>query len=522
VGYRFFPVLFAILIPPLIYLIAHKLTNSLLISMLIALAPAMDNAYLVHNRGAMLEAPQLFFILLSIIFFLHSFYGATANRWLIALGASSACALAIKLNSAAILLLPLVLIFTGRISIWKLVVALISFLTTTVFVWQIHFYLGKQINPTLDSEGTYGISKGFKQIVEQKQAWLPQNLPSSIKEAAAFSARYQGGVPQLDYCKEEENGSSPWLWPFGARTINYRWQRSSQGTSYLYLVANPAAWALGLLGAIGSVILVVRDLIHGRRNAQLILVIVFLLLYLTTWLAPLLLKRVFYLYHYFVPLLFSWILAAIVLGRFKRVPQALFCVIWGPLMLFFFWRLYPLTYYLPVSDGYIQNIAWFDIWDLRCAECRSSYFGSCTALQSGGRRTDPRWSVDIGSLRANYIEQSSGTPVSGPNGIEVVTSSKIQFPINKEFEELSGQVSLHPDSASDLVEIKVIVDGVESWRFTLGTGLDTTSSFKIDLREKNVLILIATKVGEGGRPSAVIWHDFKITRVAQSPASESF
>ena len=43
-------------------------------------------------------------------------------------------------------------------------------------------------------------------------------------------------------------------WPVGARTINYRWETDGSGLyRYLYLVPNPAVWAVSLLAVILSV-----------------------------------------------------------------------------------------------------------------------------------------------------------------------------------------------------------------------------------------------------------------------------
>ena len=85
----------------------------------------------------------------------------------------------------------------------------------------------------------------------------PKNFPTMFKDNLAFMANYNKGVPKLDVCKPDENGSYPLAWLVGDKSINYRWEKSDGGVRYMYLQANPITWFLGLVGIILSLILII-------------------------------------------------------------------------------------------------------------------------------------------------------------------------------------------------------------------------------------------------------------------------
>jgi dolichyl-phosphate-mannose--protein O-mannosyl transferase len=168
------------------------------------------------------------------------------------------------------------------------------------------------------------------------------------------------------------------MWPVGARSINYRWE-TPDGTAYqyLYLQANPVVWGLGLLGVIASISFLLSSFCLHLRLKHRPELITFLGMYLAYMFVVSQFGRVMYLYHYFIPLVFSFLLFAIVLmecrrfGRWKiaewgRTLLALACSIF----IFLAFEAYrPFTYYEPLQDSQVQHRSLLQLWDLKCVNC---------------------------------------------------------------------------------------------------------------------------------------------------------
>ena len=199
-----------------------------------------------------------------------------------------------------------------------------------------------------------------------------------LQEYWQFADQYNNGVPQLDLCKTGENGSPWWSWPIGARSISYQWNRADGFTSSLYLQANPAVWWLSFLAVIASILLLVtswfrRDLFVGYRT----LLFSVLSLYGSYMLVISQIDRVMYLYHYFIPLLLSFVVAGVLVAALSKqlsgkvsmgVQQTCLdaCLV---LVILGFYMYSPFAYHLPLTDAQIQSRAIVPLWDLRCVDC---------------------------------------------------------------------------------------------------------------------------------------------------------
>jgi dolichyl-phosphate-mannose-protein mannosyltransferase len=510
-GYRFFPVIFGALIAPLLYIIILIISNCPYKSFLIALAPTFDNAMIVHSRGAMLESTQIFLILLCILFYLIiNKKNGTSLKDYIYLGIFCGLSLTVKINSLPILLLPTILLFKFRNYFFWFCGFALSFIVTYLIIWQIHFSLSVNVNKNLDGNGFFGISDKYQKIVSSKNSYSPVNLFLGIKESFDYFNRYQKGVPTLDYSKDDENGSSPLLWPLGARTINYRWQQDGNEIKYLYLVANPISWAIGLLGVLSSIFILGSNFLSGRTlNLNLL---AFSTIYFTTWLSPLLMNRVFYLYHYFVPLTFSWLMLGYTINSFfhNKFYKNLFFILtsFGILTAFIFYS--PLTYYKPLSNKEISYRSLLKIWDLRCASCNSIY--SSEKFSAKDSITNDLWKLSISTVQANYIEQDFGTPIQDNNNFEIQTNSKIQFPVNKEYLSLSGEIKSSQDKFYDDILVKIIIDGQVKWSQTIPPNYTNKLSFNLDIKGAQVLTLIAKTKSDNSPSVGLIWKNISLTK----------
>ena len=182
-------------------------------------------------------------------------------------------------------------------------------------------------------------------------------------------------MPRLDVCKPDENGSYPLAWLVGDKSINYRWEKSGDGVRYMYLQANPITWFLGLAGIILSLILIIGRVVFKtplKNNNLFYFITTFTTLYVIYMAIMLRIERVMYLYHYFIPLLFSFILAFLVfnyifedkvVNKSKKLYIGLIImtiIIVGTYKFFS-----PLSYYQPLTTKQFKQRIWFDFWKLK-------------------------------------------------------------------------------------------------------------------------------------------------------------
>ncbi len=396
-GYRLLPTLFAWLVAPLLYGVFWLLLRDRTSAGLLSSLYVFDNAIIVHSRSAMLEPVLEFFVLAMILLFLLLLEWRDRRlRFSIGSFAFGAClggAVTTKLTGLVMILLFVPIVWklvrapqglrrVGGLVFWSA----LGFVMVFCVVWQIHFSLARNVDEALPEKGFYQASQGYRQVLERGESGSIRHFPTMLRDSLAFIDHYQQGVPKLDLCKEGENGSPWFLWPIGARAINYRWETPGGDASapyyYLYLQSNPVAWLLGLTGVvlagtmlIGSLVLPLRHPLERR-----FLLTAFFGLWLGYMVAISRLDRVMYLYHYFLPLLFSFILFGLVvfeirrIGRWKignrlhRIVLVLCAIV--VVGAFVFYR--PLTYYQPITDAQFQRRSLIRLWDLHCVRCDST------------------------------------------------------------------------------------------------------------------------------------------------------
>ncbi|MDX1978528.1 MAG: phospholipid carrier-dependent glycosyltransferase [Pseudanabaenaceae cyanobacterium bins.68] len=387
-GYRFFPALAAWLTAPVMFGIFLVISKNLIAGLLLSSLYLFDNALIVHNRGAMLDGILLFFTCSSILAFLLvlQWRDRPVKFAIAAILYGFYFALAVDTKATGLILLlliPAVLwqIWRDRnLSLKFLLFSLIPFAITFCVVWQVHFSLATQISPNLSNQGYFDVSSDYRQVLEAKATNDPVLFPMMLRESLAYIPNYNANVPKLDMCSLKDGGSPAFLWPFGARTLNYRWE-TADGFQYryLYLQSNPIGWSAGLLGILLCTVLVLAAPLipQGDRTPNLFLMCTFLALYLGYMVVMLTIKRTMYLYHYFPPLIFSYILFGIsttaiaqingkaISTKFKLTTLAIFAL--GIFLAFQFYR--PLTYYEPITDVGFRKRAIFPLWNLKCINC---------------------------------------------------------------------------------------------------------------------------------------------------------
>jgi dolichyl-phosphate-mannose--protein O-mannosyl transferase len=381
-GYRIMPAFFGILVPVVVFLILGGMLGSDWVAFAFALVIAFDNMLIVQSRAGLQDSILIFFCLASILGFV------TTNRkldwhWgaLIALaaiwGVLTGAAASVKLTGLFVVVLAAIyglrLLWARQIRrmiVFGFVFG-VMFAVTYLGLWAVHFSIARQIIGTQD----YGISETHKQILNGE--WNPDPLTRFViqmQDAVAYQHRYEAGVPKLDLTKPDEIGSPWYWWPFGGRTINYRWETpDGKSYRYIYLMSNPITALVSLLGVLLGTALVASDLLFrflpAERRSWLYILVA---LYWAYMIPMMFIERVMYLYHYMPPLVIGTFLFALVLLAAKTLGQnfkrgVLVAIVL--LAIVAFWVYKPLTYYEPLTGTEFQQRNIWPAWDLRCVGC---------------------------------------------------------------------------------------------------------------------------------------------------------
>jgi len=382
IGLRFFPALFGALSGPLFFLVLYSLFPNAILSFFFSFLYLFDNAIIVHSRGAMLDSTGIFFSLLVVLYFLllHKKKVISIVSYGI-LGILTGVVLSVKINGIIFGMLFLFLLVKEIKYRQKNTSVLLFLQKTLVFgmgvimifcgVYYIHISNGQNVV----ENKYYEASEQLKIVLRSKQTGNIVYYSSQLIEHLRFIPHYEKGVPKLDVCKSGENGSHPLTWPFGNKSINYRWEKDSKGVRYLYLQGNPIIWSIGLIGLFLSFILIIGKLIFRlpiTNKPMFRLIMVFTTLYIVYMALSLSLPRVLYLYHYFTPLIFSFILAYLQFiyifenqiknkSKILIITSLLFAVL--IIIIFLFFRSF--TYYAPITDKQFQLRNWFSWWQLK-------------------------------------------------------------------------------------------------------------------------------------------------------------
>lgn len=403
-GVRLFPVIFAILTAPLLFLLLARLVRNPHIAIVFASFYIFDNALVLHLRGAMLEGIQLFFIVSSLLYFTMLWQQKAVVKWwqFGLLGIAIGLNVSTKVNGLVLGLLPFILLLRDDANIFALtgsiknriysalkifskpIVSLLTLILVFASVFYIHFAIATKVidNKYYGASDSQVVSSDrYKDILNNGQAKDLTNFIYQLGANIKYIDVYNNKVPQLKLGDVNENGSSPWTWPIGNKTIAYRWQQHTDDNgiktvSYLYLVPNPVVWLIALIGVILSLSLIISRLIFGLpiRNVRIFyLICIFALLYISYMVGVLQIHRVMYLYHYFIPLVLSFALGALIFAYlFNYLVKSDKQWIFYSLLLIIFFAVFisfafysPLTYYKPLNESQFQMRNILPAWQMK-------------------------------------------------------------------------------------------------------------------------------------------------------------
>ena len=402
-GFRLFPVLLAWLTAPLLFLLFFTITRNRVLAVLFCGLYVFDNALVVHLRGAMLEGPLLFFtvlLLLASVWLLGT--PLDARRRLRNLAVVMGIALGCVLTTKSI---GIVLVWVPIAAAWGLrrdrrraleclaITALVSGIVV-LSVWEIHFSIARRLNPALQEQGFYQTpSPAARAFLEGSQRVPIAAFPALLGEALRYAQWYDSARPEIDFCRSDEKASPFWMWPIGARSVSYWWDTDDGGKSfrYLYLQVNPVVWWTALAGLIAAVSLLVGSVMAppAKPLKHKFLLTTFVALYGLYFVPFRWIHGVMFLYHYFIPLILSFVLLAIVVDEISRIGRFAITMkhkqtaaaVWLVAAFASFWFYKPMTYYeRPMTPEDLQRRAIVALWDLRCITCPHAD-GLCTSPQ---------------------------------------------------------------------------------------------------------------------------------------------
>lgn len=385
-GVRFFPVLFAALAGVLFFLILLKISKNAFLSFLFSFLYLFDNAIIVHSRSAMLEGIQIFFILGAILQGVAAIEKEKPSILdYVYMGLWSGAAVSVKLNGLILALLFAAVVLydqRGNLRLASILDAFkevflkgvafgVSLMGIFVLVFYVHFAFGEKFA----KHTTYKASPEYKQIIQNKENKNPLNFAVMMRDNLKYISEYADGVPRFDPCKKGENGSIAATWPFGNKSINFRWEKKDGKVSYLYLQGNPIVWFGAFFGVVLGAALLIARFVFGletKDKKQFFIISMFSVFYFSYMFVMFNIERVMYLYHYLVPLVFSmFILFGVVNYIFKEAIQSQNKLFYAAAVLFaveivwVWWFFSPLSYYKPLTTMEFNDRIWFDFWKLK-------------------------------------------------------------------------------------------------------------------------------------------------------------
>ncbi len=531
-GYRFFPTLFSCAIPIILFDTLLLLTVSLPIAFLIALLPALDLALPIHSRVAHLESFQIFFILAFLSSYLRLQKSDRKLLWSIVSGLFFGLATSVKVTS--LVLLPLLALFPGTLTDPKRytrpMIAVGAAFLVFFASFYIHYQLGSNVHPELKGDGFFSAPQEIRPQIQKGVSVAA--FPLFFNEWLRFFDNYEKGVPKLNLCKTQENGSYPLLWPIGGGTISYSWKKDGDVTRYVTLLANPAVWAISFLGFLLGFCQIVNRLTTKSESSEKFGMSESLtILYICYYGAMLHVDRVMYLYHAFIPLIFGLIVFALrfeklefLLGyRFDKPFKLASCFLLLSASTFSYLYFRPLVSYQPITDDVFNSRKWFDIWNLRCANCPSEN-PIAKPFLNGEERIESKdyWKVEIDGVKSGRIEQEWGEPKTNQTvdskplsvggkvyqtGIGTHARSKIEFRVPKDvskFESFFGVDDQGTEIVGSVV-FEVKVNGKAVFTSAVMRSGDQAQSLSVPVSGGDKLELFAYDAGDGNSYDHASW-----------------
>jgi len=334
-GMRLMPSMFAAIGALFFFALMYQLLENRVYALLFTSLYVFENAFVVHFRATHLDGFQMCFAIATLWYFARLWKTLQVLKWwqYAVLGIWCALVIMIKVNAIALLILfPILYLKDARRHsqnsainwpvdfITKSGSAIVAVLMVFFLVFYVHALHSHKLPATATAaskQDLENMSPQYRQYIETHAPLTPRMVIILATDYFKFMNKDHKGVPKLDVTKPGENGSHPLHWPFHDRNINYRWDSADGKTSYVQLIGNQPAWYCGTLAVILSLILIINYRVFAvRPNGSMRtyhMIEVFTAVYAAYMLLHLwiITQRVLYLYHYFIGLMISYVLLAL-------------------------------------------------------------------------------------------------------------------------------------------------------------------------------------------------------------------
>ncbi len=407
--------LFGSLFIILIYFFVKEMGFSRRVAFLSGFLLLFDNALVVQSRFILMDVILVFFIFLSLYFFILSKkYSPFSFKWYlfhILCGVSLGCAISVKLTGFGALGIILIITFTElvfgkskrellsrtnlKILSAKLIFVFLLPLLIYFIFFVIHFYLlsepcssncgdvFKQYE-VIDKLKTRALQMGtLKEVTGTTMVFKFLNNPPAGNIISKFFATNKAMfLSNFDSCGAHSYQSNWSSWPFLLRPIWYFYEANDDKSSSIFFLGNPFVWWLGTLGIISYLYLMVRFFVKKFKSniprffysENAIIIFYSCLVYLISFGGV---ARFTMIYHYLPALTFSVILFSLLFEGiietkvgYSPTDKILFAnkkaniLFIGLLILvvagFLFFS--PLTYGIPLSEKAFQLRMWLPSW----------------------------------------------------------------------------------------------------------------------------------------------------------------
>jgi len=377
IAVRFFPALLGTLLVPLIYLLMRELNFSRKTAFLAGFFVLFDNAILIQSRLALLDVIMLFFIFLSLFFFLilkkQEKFSKNWYLMILICGILLGCVISVKWIGLGVVGFIWVYLITKekilretrRVIFIQCFFLLIVPLIVYISIFTAHLLL---LNQTCSIDCgkalTYDSQKNFQYFNNRPDGGLVKNFISD-NWRMLLSTLLAGQGSKHYY-------QSDWYsWPFMVRPILYARTYQNNKITSLYFIGNPVVWWFSFFGIIGVFYISFKNGFLRTLNKIPVLFtsdgmfflicgyLVFFIPFSSIW-------RSVFIYHYLTALVFSIMIFSVFFEGItsylsQKQAKAIYVLV---LILVFLSFLFfsPFTYGLPLTEGEYQMRMWLPIW----------------------------------------------------------------------------------------------------------------------------------------------------------------
>lgn len=370
-GWRFMGTLFGVIMLPVMYLIARKLTDKTWLSTVITLLFALDFMHFTQTRIATIDVFVTLFIMLEYYFMLcyyrMSFYDTPLKKTFIPLMLSGVCmglgfgAKWTGVYAGAGLAIVFFAVLFRRYMEYRRAVSEPKGKTGKID----HGYIVNNFNILVMKTLCFCI---VAFIVVPAIIYLLSYIPYNDQNVRAdnkglVERMFNSQTSMYNYHSTLDSDhpySSTWYeWPTMARPMLYYVESVGDGVSEgISAMGNPLVWWIGIPAFVYLVYLIIRN----RDRIALFLAVGYLSQYFP-WMPV---SRCTFIYHYFPSVPFVVLMIGysiyILVKKYPKIKPAVF--VYAALVAFLFVAFFPVISAYPATLTYAKLLKWFDRWVL--------------------------------------------------------------------------------------------------------------------------------------------------------------